>query len=189
MIWKDDANTSYRKGEKIRIDLYAKSTDGGAPTCNNLYQFTPIGNLSTTYAPENGCILNVIDQSTIFSMTKKWTNMPSGASAGNLKFTYTLMAKFAGADAPVPVASLEKTSLEGFTENFANTVYRTDREVPLYDLYGRKLHTASQRKSSIPLTIRTIPTKFSSPPWQAVQKVLSHSAMTIWAVTIRRTLQ
>ena len=139
MIWEDDANTSYRKGEKIRIDLYAKSTDGGAPTYNNMYQFTPIGNLSTTYAPENGCILNVIDQSTIFSMTKKWTNMPSGASAGNLKFTYTLMAKFAGADAPVPVASLEKTSLEGFTENFANTVYRTDRKVPLYDLYGRKI--------------------------------------------------
>lgn len=184
-----DCDAALKSSDHNNAMLRTSPSNGGALTCNNLYQFTPIGNLSTTYAPENGCILNVIDQSTIFSMTKKWTNMPSGASAGNLKFTYTLMAKFAGADAPVPVASLEKTSLEGFTENFANTVYRTDREVPLYDLYGGKLHTASQRKSSIPLTIRTIPTKFSSPPWQAVQKVLSHSAMTIWAVTIRRTLQ
>ena len=42
MIWKDDANTSYRKGEKIRIDLYAKSTDGGADRLVKSQEVTPI---------------------------------------------------------------------------------------------------------------------------------------------------
>lgn len=42
MIWEDDANTSYRKGEKIRIDLYAKSTDGGADRLVKSQEVTPI---------------------------------------------------------------------------------------------------------------------------------------------------
>lgn len=61
MIWEDDANTSYRKGEKIRIDLYAKSTDGGAdrlvksqevmPTENESFQNFTFDNLQIA---ENG---------------------------------------------------------------------------------------------------------------------------------------
>lgn len=46
MIWKDDANTSYRKGEKIRIDLYAKSTDGGADRLVKSQEVTPTENES-----------------------------------------------------------------------------------------------------------------------------------------------
>ena len=46
MIWEDDANTSYRKGEKIRIDLYAKSTDGGADRLVKSQEVTPTENES-----------------------------------------------------------------------------------------------------------------------------------------------
>ena len=41
IIWEDDADTSYRNGEKIRIDLYAKSTDGSADRLIKSQDITP----------------------------------------------------------------------------------------------------------------------------------------------------